>query len=145
MALNNFEYFLLAITAQGNGADSLERIFPPIFPSNGFKLLNFFLTYSHTRQQIFCSKRTNDKFWSILQFHHFLSQQRNKKTKNCKLTIFIFFCIAQFSLGKYKKDPTSETRLGEFTPLWHYFKNIWAFLEGLFSIWQNLSPTLANC
>ena len=53
---------------------------------------------------------------------------------------------------------TSVTRFGEISPLWHHFKkylakfrhfgiilkNIWQFLEGLFSVRQNFDLTFAK-
>ena len=40
--------------------------------------------------------------------------------------------------------PPSVTRLGEILPPWKFFKSLWPFLKGLFSIWQNIQPTLAS-
>ena len=39
---------------------------------------------------------------------------------------------------------TSVTRIGENSPLWYRFINLWQFLTVLFSIWQNWEPTLVN-
>ena len=39
---------------------------------------------------------------------------------------------------------TSVTRLGEFSPLWQNLQSLGQFFEGLFIIWQNFGPTLAN-
>ena len=39
---------------------------------------------------------------------------------------------------------SSATRFGEISPLWHKLKCLWQFYEGLFRIWQKLSPTSLN-
>ena len=38
----------------------------------------------------------------------------------------------------------SVTKLCEILPLWQKFKSLWQIFEGLFLIWQNVEPTLAN-
>ena len=38
----------------------------------------------------------------------------------------------------------SVTGFGEISPLCLKFTNLWLMLEGLFLIWQNAEPTLAN-
>ena len=39
----------------------------------------------------------------------------------------------------------SVTIFGEISILWHNFKNIGQIFEALFSIWQNVIPTLVKC
>ena len=39
----------------------------------------------------------------------------------------------------------SATRFGEISPLWKNLTRLWQYLAGLFRIWQNSGPTLANC
>ena len=36
------------------------------------------------------------------------------------------------------------TTFGEISPLWQNFKSLWLFCAGLFSIWENIEPTLGN-
>ena len=38
----------------------------------------------------------------------------------------------------------SVNRFGEISPLWRYFINIWPFIDGLDSIWQQFEHLLAN-
>ena len=61
-------------------------------------------------------------------------QQPDQRTpKSCNL-----------SLAPAKNEAVrSVTRLGEFSPLWKYFKTIGQFCNGLFIVWQNFEPTLA--
>ena len=40
--------------------------------------------------------------------------------------------------------PSSVTRFGEILPLWQKFTSLWQIFNGLFLIWQNAEPTLAN-
>ena len=49
-----------------------------------------------------------------------------------------------FELNLSFRVSISVTRFGEISPLWQKFKTFWLSLEGLFSIWQNFKPTLAN-
>ena len=39
----------------------------------------------------------------------------------------------------------SVTRFGEIVPIWYNFKSLGQKFEGLFSIWQNVDPTEAQC
>ena len=39
---------------------------------------------------------------------------------------------------------TSVTRLGKISPLWQKFTSLWHIFDGLFLIWGNAEPTLAN-
>ena len=36
------------------------------------------------------------------------------------------------------------TRLGKISPLRHNFKNLGHIFEGLFSVWQNVDPTVGK-
>ena len=38
----------------------------------------------------------------------------------------------------------SVTRFGEISPLWQNFTSLREILDGLFLIWQNVEPSLAN-
>ena len=38
----------------------------------------------------------------------------------------------------------SVARFGDISPIWQQKFSLWQFLEGLFSLWQNLEPTLVN-
>ena len=38
----------------------------------------------------------------------------------------------------------SVTRFGEISPFWQNLQSLGQFFEGLFTIWENLGPTLAN-
>ena len=40
--------------------------------------------------------------------------------------------------------PYSVTRYGEILPLWQKFTSLWQMFNGLYLIWQNTQPTLAN-
>ena len=43
-----------------------------------------------------------------------------------------------------ERSAFSVTRLGEILPTWIFFKSLGPFIKGLYSIWQNVQPTLAN-
>ena len=38
----------------------------------------------------------------------------------------------------------SVTKFGEISPLWQKLTSLWLIFAGLFLIWQNAYPTLAN-
>ena len=38
----------------------------------------------------------------------------------------------------------SATRIGKISPLWQTITSLWQKFDGLFLIWQNAEPTLAN-
>ena len=48
-------------------------------------------------------------------------------------------------LGILLLDLRSVSRFNEISPPWQNFTGLWAYLEGLFSIWQNIQPTKAKC
>ena len=39
---------------------------------------------------------------------------------------------------------SSVTRFGEISPTWQKFTSLWQIFDGLFLIWQNAEPALAN-
>ena len=83
------------------------------------------------------------KFWQsvrpLFSFHPFFTENCirqkngfNKRRKN------------NFCRGSSSSIACSVTRFGEILPLWQKFTSLWQFFGGLFLIWPNAEPILAN-
>ena len=52
--------------------------------------------------------------------------------------------LEAFTLISTPFSVTSVTRFAEISPLWQTFTSLWKMFDGVFLIWQNSKPTLAN-
>ena len=58
--------------------------------------------------------------------------------------IFVITLKVILSVTKATGVGSSVTRFGESLPLCQKFTSLWQIFDGLFIIWQNAEPTLAN-